>query len=83
MGKVKVWVLVLEHPIVEDVENKPEYRAWPYLKLLSILNLVNTSNKWLPFLCTFFFQSVENIHGDTPNQADCIEQDFLSLWNGI
>lgn len=53
-SKLNIWVLVLEHPIVENVENKTEYRAWSYL------NLVNTSNKWFLFLCTFF-QSVENI----------------------
>lgn len=31
--KVKVWVLVLGHPVDEDVEIKTEYRAWPHLKL--------------------------------------------------
>lgn len=31
--KVKVWVLVLGHPVVEEVENTTDYRAWPYLKL--------------------------------------------------
>lgn len=72
--KAKVWVLILGHPVVENLENKTKYK--PYLKLWVFLMLIISGCCCLHFV----FQSVGNIHSDAPKQANCIEKDFLLLW---